>query len=109
MSMAAPEHGGCRLSDGEHPPIGSTVTTMNEVFPIAAGLLLGALVGYLRPRTRTAVGVSGAIGFGALATIASGEYRVGWEFLLVDVPLVALSTAAAFLVLRTRRRRSALR
>lgn len=79
---------------------------MNEVFPVAAGLLLGALVGYLRPRTRAAVGVAGAFAFGALATIVSGEYRVGWEFLLVDIPLVGLATAAAFLALRTLRRRS---
>jgi hypothetical protein len=44
---------------------------------------------------------------GTLATIISGEYKIGWEFLLIDIPLVALSSAAAFATARTIRRRIA--
>jgi hypothetical protein len=35
-----------------------------------------------------------AIILGSLATIISGEFRIGWEFLLIDIPLVALTAAA---------------
>lgn len=78
---------------------------MNELFPIVSGLVVGALLGYVRPRTRAVTGILASIVLGALATVVSGEYKVSWEFLLVDIPLVALSSAAAFLVLRMVRRR----
>ena len=73
---------------------------MNEIFPFVSGLALGALLGYLRPQTRIAVGALAAVAIGAVATIVSGEYQVGWDFLLVDIPLVALASMASFLALR---------
>jgi hypothetical protein len=78
---------------------------MNEVFPFVSGLIVGALLGYLRPQTRLLVGALAAVVLGFAATVVSGEYRVSWEFLLIDIPLVALASTASFLVLRTIRRR----
>lgn len=78
---------------------------MHELFPIMSGLLVGGLLGLLRPQTRLFAGVAAAIALGTLATIVSGEYKIGWEFLLIDIPLVAGSSLAAFLALRSIRRR----
>jgi hypothetical protein len=78
---------------------------MSEVFPLLSGLLVGLALGLLRPKTRLITGVVAAIILGTAATIVSGEYKIGWEFLLVDIPLVAASCAASFLALRMLRRR----
>jgi high-affinity Fe2+/Pb2+ permease len=78
---------------------------MNEVFPILSGLLVGVALGLLRPKTRLITGVLAAIVFGTAATVVSGEYKLGWEFLLIDIPLVAASCAVSFLALRLLRRR----
>jgi hypothetical protein len=50
-----------------------------------------------------------AIAFGVLATVASGEFLVSWAFLLIDVPLVAISTAIGFAATYFLRLRSARR
>ena len=73
---------------------------MNEIFPIASGLIVGAALGGFAPRVRLLLGVVAAVVLGTLATIISGEYRISWEFLLVDIPLVGLSAAVGFLVSR---------
>jgi hypothetical protein len=76
---------------------------MFELFPIACGLLAGALVGLIRPSLRVPVGAALAIVLGTLATVLSGEFETSWGFLLVDIPLVALSaTASNLLVSRFR-------
>jgi hypothetical protein len=36
--------------------------------------------------------------FGVLATVLSGEYLISWSFLLIDIPLVAVSAAASLYV-----------
>jgi hypothetical protein len=64
---------------------------VHELFPLASGLLLGALLGLLRPSIRAPVGIVAAVALGVLATVVSGEFRVSWEFLLFDIPLVAVS------------------
>jgi hypothetical protein len=79
---------------------------MHELFPIACGLGVGVLVGAIRPSLRLPVATVLAVVLGTAATIISGEYRIGWEFLLIDIPLVALCAAAAFAA--TRRARQAL-
>jgi hypothetical protein len=66
---------------------------MTELFPIASGLVAGLLIGFLVPRLRVPLGVAAAFVLGVLATVVSGEYLVGWEFLLVDIPLVGVSSA----------------
>ena len=73
---------------------------MHELFPIAGGLLVGALAAWLTPRARLWAVTVAAVVLGFAATVISGEYRVGWEFLLVDIPLVAVSATFAVVVLR---------
>jgi hypothetical protein len=74
---------------------------MNELFPVASGLLIGCLIGGLRPQLRIAVGGLLCIVAGTAATVISGEFRMSWEYLLVDIPLVALSAYAGFVIART--------
>jgi len=64
---------------------------MDELLPIAAGLVLGVLFasdfGWLRPWwIRTPLVVLA----GVSATVTSGEFRANWAFVLVDVGEVAL-------------------
>jgi hypothetical protein len=68
---------------------------VNEVFPVVAGVLVGLIalcISNLRLRTVAYVALS--VLFGVLATTLSGEFALGWEFLLIDIPLVMLSAAA---------------
>ena len=67
---------------------------MSELFPFAAGLVLGAVLGLLRPAIRLPAGAACAVVLGVLATVVSGEFRTSWGYLLIDIPLVA---GAAFL------------
>lgn len=73
---------------------------MHELFPLAAGLLLGALLGLVRPSLRLWVGAVGAIALGFAATLISGEFKTSWEFLLFDIPLVAVCAFLGMLVAR---------
>jgi hypothetical protein len=79
---------------------------MTELFPVAAGLVAGALVAGLRPALRIRLGLLAAILLGVTATIVSGEIAIGWEYLLVDIPLVAVSAAAGVATTRAVRRRA---
>ena len=73
---------------------------MNELFPILSGLVAGALVAVIRPSLRVWVGLLLAVALGTLATVVSGEFRVSWGFLLIDIPQVAVAAALGFLALR---------
>jgi hypothetical protein len=75
---------------------------MNELFPLASGLLLGALMAGLRPR-RPWLGIPIAIALGVAATFVSGEYKIGWDYVLIDVPLVSICAVAGFMLVRRRR------
>lgn len=77
---------------------------VNELLPIASGLVAGALLGFLRPSLRLPAGIALAVVLGTLATVVSGEYRIGWEFLLIDIPLVGLCAVAGLLTARWLRR-----
>lgn len=77
---------------------------MHELFPILSGVALGAALGLLRPGIRMPFGIAVAVVLGATATIISGEYKIGWEFLLIDIPLVGLTAAAALAGTRVLRR-----
>lgn len=70
---------------------------MNEIFPIAGGVLLGAALGAFPPRLRIRIGAPLAVLLGTLATVLSGEFRLSWAFLLVDVPLVVSAAAIGLL------------
>ena len=65
---------------------------MAEFLPITAGLVSGLLLGSFSSRSRLAAGF--------LATVVSGEWRVSWAFLLVDIPLVAGCAVIGFLTSR---------
>jgi len=80
---------------------------MNELFPIVSGLILGSMLTLIRPQMRLTIAVGASVVLGTVATVVSGEYRIGWEFLLIDIPLVALCSAAAFVTVRAGRRRLA--
>lgn len=79
---------------------------MQEIFPIAAGVAIGALAMRLvSERLRLPVMVALAILFGFVASWASGELAVSWGFLSVDTALVlgaALLTAAGLGMARRR-------
>lgn len=77
---------------------------MHELFPITAGLLLGSLLQFLRPSLRLPVGLAAAVAIGVTATVISGEYKIGWEFLAIDIPGAAIAMAAGFVA--TKRVRS---
>jgi hypothetical protein len=69
---------------------------VNELLPIASGLVAGSLLPLLRPSLRLPTGAALAVALGLLATVVSGEFKTSWGFLLVDIPLVALSAVAGF-------------
>jgi hypothetical protein len=67
-----------------------------ELVPIAGGLLLGVLLPAIRPGLRALVALAGVAVVGAGATVVSGEYRIGWELLAIDVPGTALAALAGY-------------
>jgi len=71
---------------------------VEELLPVMSGLFLGSLLGLLRPSLRVPIGMVLIIAFGVLATVVSGEYLISWSFLLIDIPLVAVSAAAGLFV-----------
>ncbi|RIK46362.1 MAG: hypothetical protein DCC58_03415 [Chloroflexi bacterium] len=77
---------------------------MHEVFPVLAGVLVGlVLLRVHSPRMKTLAFVALSVALGVTATVISGEYVIGWEFVLIDIPVVMLS-AAAVVVLAPRAR-----
>ena len=79
---------------------------MQEVFPLAAGALIGLLVQWVRgPRLRAIVLVVLCLVFGTLASYLSGELAVSAAFISVDTVLVfvgALVTIGAVILWRRR-------
>ena len=71
---------------------------VEELLPVASGLVIGLILGLLRSTLRVPVGLGLIIAFGVLATVVSGEYLISWSFLLIDIPLVAVSAAASLFV-----------
>jgi hypothetical protein len=73
---------------------------MDELFPIVSGVVLGIVVAGVRPSLRPWVGIALSIALGLAATALSGELAIGWEYLLVDIPLVAVSAGVSFTLAR---------
>jgi hypothetical protein len=71
---------------------------VQELLPIVSGLFLGSVLGLLRPSLRVPIGAVLIIAFGVLATLVSGEFLISWAFLLIDIPLVALSAVVGLVV-----------
>lgn len=78
---------------------------MHELFPIAAGLLVGVALALIAPRLRLWIGILASVVLGIVATVISGEYQIDWEFLLIDIPLVAISSVIGLTVARAIRAR----
>jgi high-affinity Fe2+/Pb2+ permease len=53
------------------------------------------------------VGVLLSVVLGALATFLSGESEISWAFLLIDIPLVAVSSMFSLAVVKRLRTRPA--
>jgi hypothetical protein len=62
---------------------------MQELIPLFLGLVLGLGLGTLRPGIRLPVGAALSVAVGVLATVVTGEFKVTWGYVLVDIPLVA--------------------
>jgi len=73
---------------------------MQELFPLACGLLLGVALGLVRPQLRLPLGAALSVACGVLATVLSGEFRLSWDYLAVDIPLVAFAAFTAFAAVR---------
>ena len=71
---------------------------VEELLPVASGLVIGLISGLLRPFLRVPISVVLIIALGLLATVVSGEYLISWSFLLIDIPLVAVSAVAGLFV-----------
>ena len=78
---------------------------MGEALPILSGAVLGVLMTTWRPSRWLVAALMMAAA--VMATVASGEFRAGWSFVLVDGGLVAGSAAAAFGIIRALRARPA--
>jgi hypothetical protein len=81
---------------------------MQELFPLAAGALIGLLVQRLRASTslKVAMFVGLCIVFGSLASWISGELEVSWGFISVDMALVWLGGLVSVGLIAAWRRRS---
>lgn len=73
---------------------------MQELVPIGFGLLAGAFLGSFSAGGRPWLGLVLSIVLGGLATFVTGEFRVSMAFVLIDIPLVAISAGVAYLALR---------
>jgi len=71
-----------------------------EVLPAAGGIILGSIAHYAYSRTHRWSYVLGILLLALCATVASGEFRQSWGFLIADVVIVSLAACGAFLVLR---------
>ena len=77
---------------------------LTEVFQVLIGILIGTALGWVRPQIRLWAGSALAILGGLLATVVSGEFRLSWAYLLIDIPLVAGASILALAVTRHLRR-----
>jgi hypothetical protein len=77
---------------------------MTELLPVGFGLLLGLGVGLCWPTAgwlRTSILT---VALGVAATVVTGEFRVSWGFVLVDIPLVAVAALTGLFATRRLRK-----
>jgi hypothetical protein len=61
---------------------------MSELFPLFGGLFAGIVIRWLScPKSRLQWLIIQGTVVGGVATLASGEYRFGWHFVVIDVAL----------------------
>lgn len=81
---------------------------MQELFPIAAGVAIGALTLRFAPtRWRLPVLAALALLFGVTASWASGELAVSWGFVSIDTALVLGAAVLTLSLLGAAQRRAA--
>jgi hypothetical protein len=71
---------------------------VKELVPLGLGLALGLGLGVQRPSLRVPVGAALAVCFGVLATVVTGEAKISWAFILIDIPLVAVAAVLGLLL-----------
>ena len=70
---------------------------MDELVPVILGAAMGAVIGYLvRGRWRDVAAIAAVIVAGVAATVASGEYRISWAYLLPDLAEAACGLALGY-------------
>ena len=75
---------------------------MNELFPILIGSGVGLVCSFVSLRPwRCVFWWGSSVALGVAATVLSGEWRSGWEFLLIDIPAVAASSFAMIILRNT--------
>jgi hypothetical protein len=74
---------------------------MNEMFPLAAGLVVGVFLRGVSVTHRASAVAAFGLVFGFLASLISGELQVSWWFGVVDSLLVVAGTTAMTRVFRT--------
>ena len=74
---------------------------MTELVPLFSGGLLGLVLGYFRPSVRPPVGALLSILLGICASAVTGELSISWAYVLIDIPLVALSATVCLVAART--------
>ena len=82
-----------------------TICITNEIFPVLYGYGVGVLCSFVSFRRQQCfwwLGLSAVLG--VAATVVTGEWKIGWEFLLIDITLVAASSFAV-IALRNRMKR----
>jgi xanthosine utilization system XapX-like protein len=74
---------------------------VEELIPLGSGLLLGAVLGLLKPSLRLPLGAALAVALGILATVVTGESKISWSYVLIDVPIVAVAAVLGLLAGRS--------
>ncbi len=69
-----------------------------EIFPVLGGLVLGLVLGVVRPSWRNAVACVAVLLFGYLTSAAAGELRISGFYGLLDATLVAIFAEVGFIV-----------
>jgi len=78
---------------------------MNEIFPVLYGVGVGVVCTFIAsPRWRCICWLGLSAVFGVAATVLTGEWKFSWDFLLIDIPLVA-GCSFAVIALRNRMKR----
>jgi len=72
-----------------------------EFLPILGGLALGIFARAISKRIPVWMAAFGAFALALCATIVSGEFRLSWGFLMVDLLLVSAAAAAGYMTLAT--------
>jgi len=73
---------------------------MAEVIPILSGIMLGVTLDVCRGRVPGWITAALITVLAAYATIASGEFRASWGYLLVDASFVIAGAAFALMAAR---------